>query len=75
MSISIIDRVIEQLKSMPESLQSEVLEFTHTLINSEVQGVSGQELLKFAGTILIEDLQLMQAAINQDCEHVDLNEW
>jgi len=75
MSVSVIDQVVEQLKSMPQSLQSEVLRFAYTLINSEVQGVSGQELIKFAGTIPSEDLQLMQAAIEQNCEQVDLNEW
>jgi hypothetical protein len=75
MSISVIDQVVEQLRSMPQSLQWEVLEFARTLISSKVQGVSGQQLLRFAGTIPIDDLQLMQEAIKQDCEQVDLNEW
>jgi hypothetical protein len=75
MSISIINQVVEQLKSMPQSLQSEVLKFTHTLINSEVQGVSGQQLLQFAGVIPLDDLKLMQEAIEQDCEQFDLNDW
>lgn len=74
MSISVIDQVIEQLKSMPQPLQCEVLEFARTLISSK-EGVSGQRLLRFAGTIPREDLQLMQQAIEQDCEQVDLNEW
>ena len=75
MSISVIDQVVEQLRSMPQPLQWEVLEFARTLISSKVQGVSGQQLLRFAGTIPIDDLQLMQEAIEQNCEHVDLNEW
>ncbi len=75
MSISVIDQVVEQLRAMPQPLQWEVLEFARTLISSKVQGVSGQALLRFAGTIPIDDLQLMQEAINQDCEQVDLNEW
>jgi hypothetical protein len=75
MSISVIDQVVEQLRSMPQPLQWEVLEFARTLISSKVQGVSGQQLLRFAGTIPINDLQLMQEAIKQDCERVDLNEW
>lgn len=75
MSISVIDQVVEQLRSMPQPLQWEVLEFARTLINSKVQGVSGQQLLRFAGTIPIDDLQLMQEAIEQNCEQVDLNEW
>jgi hypothetical protein len=75
MSISIIDQVVEQLSSMTLSMQSEVLKFTRTLIHSEVQGVSGQKLLRFAGAIPFEDLQLMQTAIEQGCEQVDFNEW
>jgi hypothetical protein len=75
MNISVIDQVVEQLRSMLQPLQWEVLEFARSLISSKVQGVSGQQLLRFAGTIPIDDLQLMQEAIKQDCEQVDLNEW
>lgn len=60
---------------MPQPLQWEVLEFARTLINSKVQGVFNQQLLRFAGTIPIDDLQLMQEAIEENCEQVDLNEW
>jgi hypothetical protein len=73
--MSIIDQVVEQLRFMPQPLQWEVLEFTRTLINSEVRVVSGQQLLQFAGTIPNDELQLMQDAIKQDCEQVDLDEW
>jgi hypothetical protein len=75
MSISIIDQVIEQLRSMPKPLQWRVLKFARTLIASQIQGVPGQQLLQFAGVIPSDDLQLMQEAIEQDCEQVDLNEW
>ncbi|MEA5499009.1 hypothetical protein VB834_10115 [Limnoraphis robusta Tam1] len=75
MSISIIDEVIEQLKAMPQHLQWRVLEFARTLVNLEVQGTPGQQLLRFAGSIPADDLQLMREAIEQDCEQVDINEW
>lgn len=75
MSISVIDQVVEQLKAMPQSLQWQVLNFARTLIGFKVQGVSGQQLLRFAGAIPFDDLQLMQETIEQDCEQVDLNEW
>jgi hypothetical protein len=70
-----IDQVVEQLKSMPQPLQWQVLEFARTLVGPEVQGVSGQQLLQFAGAIAIDELQLIQGMIKQDCEQVDLNEW
>lgn len=75
MGISIIDQVIEQLRAMPQPLQWQVLEFARTLVASKIQGVPGQQLLQFAGAIPSDDLQLMQEAIEQDCEQVDLNEW
>ncbi|MFY7802999.1 MAG: hypothetical protein ACOVQ7_06210 [Limnoraphis robusta] len=74
MSISIIDELIEQLKAMPQHLQWRVLEFARTLVNVEVQGTPGQQLLRFAGSIPADDLQLMREAIEQDCEQVDINE-
>jgi len=75
MSISVIDQVVEQLRAMPQPLQWQVLEFARTLIDSKIQGVSGQQLLRFAGAIPLNDLQLMQEAIEQGCEQVDINEW
>jgi hypothetical protein len=75
MSISVIDQVVEQLRAMPQPLQWQVLNFARTLIDSKIQGVSGQQLLQFAGSISVDDLQQMQEAIEQGCEQVDLNEW
>jgi hypothetical protein len=75
MNISIIDEVIEQLRAMPQHLQWQVLEFTRILAKSQVRGTPGQELLRFAGSIPPDDLQLMREAIEQDCEQVDINEW
>ena len=75
MNIPIIDQVVEQLKVMPQHLQWQVLEFVQALVKSEVRGTPGQQLLRFAGSISPEDLQLMQSAIEQDCEQVDVDEW
>ncbi len=76
MNPSIIDEVFERLKVMPQSLQQQVLEFTKTLTDSNtVKGVPGSQLLRFAGTIPLDELNLMSEAINQDCEQVDSNEW
>ncbi len=75
MNISIIDEVIEQLRAMPQHLQWRVLEFAQSIVKSQVRGIPGQQLLRFAGSIPPEDLQLMREAIEQDCEQVDINEW
>lgn len=75
MSISIINQVIEHLTSMPQHLQWRVLEFARTLVKAEVRGTPGQQLLRFAGSIPPDDIQVIREAIEQDCERVDINEW
>ena len=53
-----------------------MLEFTRALADStNVKGVSGSQLLRFAGTIPLDDLNLMNEAINSGCEQIDINEW
>ncbi|MFM7406914.1 MAG: hypothetical protein ACKO3K_09695 [Cuspidothrix sp.] len=75
MTISIADQIIEQFKIMPQDLQYQVLEFVRNLTKSKIKGVPGKELLRFAGSIPKEDLQLISEAIKQDCEKVDFDEW
>ncbi len=72
---TLVDKVVEQLKVLPEELQWRVLEFTRALAGSVPHGAPGQQLLQFAGTIPLDDLQTMREAIEQDCERVDANEW
>lgn len=75
MDTSTLDKVIEQMKVMPPYLQWRVLEFVRTLTaSSSIQGVPGQQLLRFAGAIPPDDIELMREAI-EDCEQVDINEW
>ncbi len=75
MNTTVIDKVIEQLKSLPYELQWRVLEFTRALALSVPRGVPGQQLLRFAGVIPFDDVQQMRQAIEQGCEQVDVNEW
>jgi hypothetical protein len=75
MDTPIIDKVIEQLKTLPHELQWRVLEFTRALTLSTPRGVPGQQLLRFAGILSPDDARLMREAIEQGCEQVDANEW
>jgi len=75
MDISIVEKVVEQLKALPQELQWRVLEFTRALAVSTPHGVSGVQLLRFAGTIALDDVNIMRQAIEQGCEQVDVNEW
>jgi DNA-binding protein YbaB len=75
MNTYIIDEVVEQLKAMSQPLQQQVLEFAQILARTKVRGTPGQQLLSLAGATSADDLQLMQAAIQQDYEQVDIHEW
>jgi len=75
MNTSIVDKVIEQLKFLPQELQWRVLEFTRTLVGSSLRGIAGSQLLRFAGAIPMSDIEIMRETIEQGCEQVDGNEW
>jgi hypothetical protein len=75
MDTPIVEKVIEQLKVLPQELQRRVLEFTRTLAASTPRGVPGRQLLRFAGAIPQDDIRLMSEAIERGCEQVDTNEW
>ncbi len=75
MNTLVMDRLVDQLRVLPNELQWRVLEFTRSLAASMPHGVPGSQLLQFAGAIPANDLQLMRQAIEQGCEQVDANEW
>ncbi|MBD1933920.1 hypothetical protein H6F79_19170 [Trichocoleus sp. FACHB-69] len=55
--------------------QQQVLDFARFLAMTKPAGVLGKKLLRFAGAIPADDLNLMAQAIKEGCEQVDLNEW
>lgn len=55
--------------------QQQVLEYARSLANLPLRGVPGASLLRFAGTIEADDLELMKQAIEAGCEKVDEDEW
>lgn len=75
MSTLIVDRIVEQLKALPYESQQRVLEFARGLQDSTPHGLPGDRLLRFAGVIPPDDLQLMQQTIEEGCERVDADEW
>jgi len=75
MDTPIAEKVVEQLKDLPQELQWRVLEFARALAQSTPHGVPGRQLLRLAGTISPEDAELMREAIERGCEQVDTNEW
>ena len=75
MSSTITSKVMEQLETLPENLQRQVLELVQALQVFARWGVPGKQLLPFARAIPLDDLELMRQAIENECEQIDLNEW
>ncbi len=75
MSNPIVTQVVEKIANLPDDLKRKVLEFVQRLTTSAKHGVPGRQLLRFAGTIPYDDVQLMRKTIEDGCEQVDLNEW
>jgi len=69
MSSIIKIKVIEQLETLPENLQRQVLAFVEALQTVVRRGVPGRQLLEFAGAIALDDLELMRQAIEDGREH------
>jgi len=75
MDTPIIEKVVDQLRTLPDELQMRVLEFMRTLKPHAPHGVPGKQLLRFAGAIPPKDVQRMREAIEQECERIDADEW
>lgn len=75
METPIVEKVIEQLMTLPQELQRRVLEFSRALAHTTPRGIPGEQLLRFAGAMPPDEVRLMSEAIEQGCERVDANEW
>jgi hypothetical protein len=67
--------VSHELDLLPPEDQHKVLDFARALAERRREGVSGRDLLHFAGAIEKSDLEIMRKAIEEDCERIDVNEW
>jgi hypothetical protein len=75
--MSIIEQVVEALKTLPPAEQRQVLGYVEGLAqaSSALRSPSGVKLLKYAGAFSPDFLDEMEASIEEGCEQVDLNEW
>jgi hypothetical protein len=75
MSRPLREEILEQVSILPQEHQRRVLNFARELAMSVPVGVAGKELLRFAGAIEANQLEVMAQAIEDSCEGIDLNEW
>ena len=69
------DRIIIELDSLNQEQQKKLLDYVINLKLSEKKITSGKSLIGFSGVIPKEDLVVMEKAIEEDCEKVDLHKW
>jgi hypothetical protein len=67
--------LLAQLAQLPEDMQRRVLDFARALTGFTPRGVPGSQLLQFVGTMTQQEAKEMLAAIEEDCERVDADEW
>ncbi len=74
MSTDFNSEIQAELTSLGPEAQRRVLEYVRSLKRGEA-GTPGTVVAEFAGAIPVDDLLLIQTAIENGCEQVDLNEW
>ena len=74
MSIDFNSEIQAELNRLGPDSQRRVLQYIRSLKRGDA-GTPGTVVADFAGAIPVDDLQLIQTAIENGCEQVDLNEW
>jgi hypothetical protein len=72
---SIKHEILEELERLREEDQHRVLAVVRTLGRKIPKGTRGRVLLRFAGVISDGYAEQMNAAIEEGCERVDVDEW
>lgn len=72
---SIQEQIAERVAKLPPEDQKRVLAFVDSLPGNQLHGVPGANWKPFIGSISAEDLDLMEKAIEEECERIDPNEW
>ncbi len=75
MAVNSISEIVSELNKLDSKKQQKVLEYKRLGSNNLPRGVPGSAVLKFAGSIDHDELQLMTKAIEAGCERIDANEW
>ena len=72
---SVKDQILTDLEQLSPEKQERAAQLVHDLVSTTPKGVSGRELLQFAGILDAQAVLEMTEAIEEGCERVDLDEW
>lgn len=75
MSETLTHQLQHKINQLNPEQQMKVLEFVREFDSSSIKGTSGRELLRFAGSISRDDIDIIASEIETGCERVNPNEW
>jgi hypothetical protein len=67
--------LLKQVEQLPMAKQRQVLRFARSLAERRPEGVPGDRLLRFAGTMTHEEAQEFLRGIEEKCERIDPHGW
>ncbi len=72
-----LSQIVSQAKRLPPRQRLTLIEELTRSVRQDMRPRSapGEQLMHLAGAISPQDAQLMQEAIDQECERVDAHEW
>ena len=71
---TIIQEIIQRLDKLTPWQQKQILNSVLSFLGEPIRGTPGKELLKFAGTISKEDLEIMKQTIEEGCGMASLSQ-
>lgn len=69
-----IQEIVERLDKLTPRQQKQILNSILSFLGEPIRGISGKELLKFAGTISKEDAKIMKQTIEEGCGMASLSQ-
>jgi hypothetical protein len=68
-------KIFDSISRLNAFQQKKLIHFIDSLLQTAKKKSDKNPLLKFAGSISKSDLILMERAIEDGCENIDVNEW
>lgn len=72
-NLQIQQELQRQMERLSDDQQRQVVDFARSLKKPRPKGVSPESLRKYIGSIPIDDLERMKAAIEADCERIEVD--
>lgn len=74
-NLSLKEEILVHINAFTYEKQRLVMDYICSIESETLRGVSGKELVRYAGLISPDDLAEMATTIQAGCEQVDSNEW